>query len=520
MRTDWIEYIPMRIRVAAVPAVLAVLCALAAALGPGLYAELVGPHTGLVHAIRDQGVEGLIGATAWAFWIAAAALAAGAAAATIRRGWALRTTRRTFLVAYGVALFYVYVVLRVTGLTATYEVRIDGFVPDVMDQFVWRWRLCWPAVIGVAALAVTHVASLRRRVVGFYERREIPEPRTGDRIVENVRTHGRDPRHRKSMLSSFGTHVFVILVLPWLLDLVGCVENYMVPFGSGTPAVMMVQVVQPKPKKKKKLILRPNSAIYFNVPDLDESEILKQVEELTELTYTADPNAVAGKIGTGGGKQGGWPEGMEKGRVRFIRLEYNSPGWKDGHPEADRFFLAEFKKLTGLPTAVRGEYHPIRLLAKYDKGFAPPFVYMTGEGHIRVSGSDINVLRQYLAEGGMIFADAGSAHWNREFRSFLRTLLPGEPLLTISDDDPIFQMPYAFPNGAPPLWHHGGYDALGVKVKGRWVVFYHPGDLNDTWKPGHSGMDRRLARQAVQVGINIVYYAFTHYLEETRKYRK
>jgi hypothetical protein len=81
-------------------------------------------------------------------------------------------------------------------------------------------------------------------------------------------------------------------------------------------------------------------------------------------------------------------------------------------------------------------------------------------------------------------------------------------------------MPYVFPNGAPPLWHHGGNRALGAKHKNRWVVFYHPGDINDAWKTGHSGMDPQLANGAIEIGVNVVYYSFTHYLEMTRKYRK
>ena len=81
-------------------------------------------------------------------------------------------------------------------------------------------------------------------------------------------------------------------------------------------------------------------------------------------------------------------------------------------------------------------------------------------------------------------------------------------------------MPYSFPNGAPPLWHHGGSRALGIKHKNRWVVFYHPGNVHDAWKTGHSGLDPRLAQGAIEISINVVYYAFTHYLEETRSYRK
>jgi hypothetical protein len=46
----------------------------------------------------------------------------------------------------------------------------------------------------------------------------------------------------------------------------------------------------------------------------------------------------------------------------------------------------------------------------------------------------------------------------------------------------IYQLPYGFPDGAPAFWHHGGRRAKGIKHEGRWVVFYHPGDMNDAWK--------------------------------------
>jgi hypothetical protein len=145
---------------------------------------------------------------------------------------------------------------------------------------------------------------------------------------------------------------------------------------------------------------------------------------------------------------------------------------------------------------------------------------MTGDAGINVTAGEIAAMREYLLDGGMLFADCGSPQWNNNFRQFVRQLLPGESLVTISDDDPLFQIPYAFPNGAPPLWHHGGTRALGIKHKGRWVVFYHPGDINDAWKTGHSGMEPAMAEGAIHMGVNIVYYAFTHYLEMTRKYRK
>jgi hypothetical protein len=61
---------------------------------------------------------------------------------------------------------------------------------------------------------------------------------------------------------------------------------------------------------------------------------------------------------------------------------------------------------------------------------------------------------------------------------------------------------------------------MGVKHNGRWCVFYHPGDLNDAWKTGNSGLSKNVADHAMQMGINVVYYSSRHYLELTRTYRK
>jgi len=93
-------------------------------------------------------------------------------------------------------------------------------------------------------------------------------------------------------------------------------------------------------------------------------------------------------------------------------------------------------------------------------------------------------------------------------------------LMTIPDDDILFQLPFSFVNGPPPLWHHGGVNSMGVKHNGRWVVFYHPGDVNDAWKVNRSGMREDLADGAMEIGVNVVYYSFSHYLELTRKYRR
>ena len=470
----------------------------------------------------DAGIVELASGLAVVCGICAADFLIASLLGLFRRRWTLALVRKTCVVAYVLGILYLYAVLRVTSAIRVGELEIDGVMPSAMAVAAWRWSYLWPAACVVLLVAALHTAALRRMTVAVYTGVRPDQPLTGDRIVENLRTHGRDPQYRKSLLTSTATHVLII-VMPLLLQLYGCVQSYLVPHGSGRPMVAIVQMVQRKRKKKKKFVLNPNSAIYFHVPDLDESNVLREVEQMTQLTYVADLNARAGKMGAGGGTKGGWPEGVGNEPVRFIRIEYRGRHWDDGMDKtlrADVNFLQEFRRQTGFKVARRSESHPIRLLKKYDKGFAPPFIYMTGDGGIHVPSRDLAVLREYLLDGGMLFADCGSPQWHRSFGGFAKALFPDKRLVVIADDDPIFQMPYAFPNGAPPLWHHGGMRALGIKHKGRWVVFYHPGDINDAWKSGHSGIRPDLAKGAFQMGINIIYYAFTHYLEETRKHRK
>jgi hypothetical protein len=476
-------------------------------------------------ALAQARVLGLSWLVTGFFAFAAVFFMLAALAGFVRRRWALGFLRKAYVLAYLAFWFYAYALHRVTSVFLACGTLPDGQPLDAVKVFFYRWSLLgWPlaACLGVVLL---HVVSWKRSTLNLYMRRTEQAPARGDLILEDLRTHGEDPRYRKSWWTSLATHALVLVLIPWLLQWVGCVEPYRVPKGEGEPAVMaLVRMVKPKKKeKKKKYILRPNAAIYFHMPDLDDSELLKEVQEMTELVYKADPNARVGRMGAGGGKKGGWPDGMDKGKVRFIRLEHDGKGWDDGMDNiyrADMNFLEEFQRLTGFPIAKKPESHPIRLLARYDRGYEPPFVYLTGEGRFSINSRDARILREYLLGGGMLFADCGHPSFDREFRRVIASVLPGYRLVPIADDDPLFQFPYAFPNGAPPLWHHGGFRALGIKHRSRWIVFYHPGDVNDAWKTGHSDLKEELVPGAFQMGVNIVYYSFTQYLQRTRKYRK
>ena len=103
------------------------------------------------------------------------------------------------------------------------------------------------------------------------------------------------------------------------------------------------------------------------------------------------------------------------------------------------------------------------------------------------------------------------------FLEKLRQIAPDLTLVDIPNDDRLYQEPFEFPNGAPPVFHHGNEAAktrgLGLRHNGRLVVFYHPGDMGDAWRNDHAGMEARDYNEVFKMGLNVMNYAFNTYTD-------
>jgi len=479
----------------------------------GEIAGLFGRSGMIDYALLIFPVFGLVGV---------ACLVAGAVS-LVRTRVTYALLRSSLLVVYPAVLGYVLIAWSGIFSILEADIWIDAMKQDRATAIKLWWHVSWPALaIGLYVLWLHLLLASRSVHAAFTGKRG--GAMEGDRILEDIRTHGREPEARRGLYRSSVAHIAVLIVVPYLLETQGCVEPYRVPKGSGqqTIAVMMKKVKRKK-KKKKKLQLRKNSAFIFEVPDLfEETHIDKVMDASSQDVYVA--GATPGRLGKGGGTKGGWPEGMEGAKVRVIRLEHGGRGWDDGMRDsgADENFLRHFHKATGFKVSRRGESHAIALLRKYPPDGFPPFVFMTGNHWIgRVSKKDIEILRNYCLKGGMLIADAGSNTFDRSFRGFVRQVFPGKALIDIADDDPIYQQPTRFPDGAPSFWHHGGSRAMGIKHEGRWVVFYHPGDMNDAWKnAGYSDLTPEMRRNAMKLGINLVNYAFNQWNDAVARLRK
>jgi len=430
--------------------------------------------------------------------------------AWIKQGWALHAMRA---VASAFILLWVWIFAIVTALPSTlHDFDYERYTSDLRNE---DWTnlgipLVALVVFPLVLIAAVWLSSTRRAYTG-----RPPAVRNwADRLQNLFRRDTGDRRLRGSAVWSIFIFLALILI-PYLLSLFqfGGQDPYGLIKGKGEAAVnVVIKMKKPKKKPKKKMIVNKWSPYIFEQMKLEDITIIDEIEDDTADQYAAQVGKT-GNMGTGGKGPGGWPQGLVDGRIRFIRLEYGGGDWdQDMGKGADYNLLIRFHEITGFPIEDDTEHIPISELRRFPKDRAPPFVFLTGKGSINVSSSEIKTLRWYcIEEGGCLFIDNGGGVFHTSVVRLMQRVFPEKSLKEIALDDPIFDAPFKFPNGAPPFWHHAGNRAKGIRHGGRWAVFYHPGDVNDAWKTGHSGAGKAVAEQAYQLGINVMYYTFNQY---------
>lgn len=444
---------------------------------------------------------------AWACVVSAILSILSAAFSFCRRRWVFRLMEISFaLFAVTAALSFVWTLKVGSILNLADHKAFDAAARNEKWTGIMFWAIVSLPWIGALMLSVAHKAvSLAygcnaRPMLGGW----------GQRILHSLKTGGDDRRWRSSLYYALAMF-FLVLFLPYMMFIWGWEEPYGLPKGGGQQVFEEVKVKKIKPKKKpKKLTVNPWSPYILERMDIDDVMTMQELEQETRDTYAAQQSVNKGGKGKG---TGGWPAGMEGTNIRFIRLKYKGGDWdQDMGKGADYNLLVKFHEWTGMKIAKDTEFREISRLKFFPKKKSPPFVFMTGRGSISISESEAKTLRDYCQlEGGMLFIDNGGGHFDGAVKSMLRKVFPGKRLVDIPNDDPIYQRPYVFPDGAPPFWHHAGYRALGIRDEGRWMVFYHPGDVNDAWKDDHSGASPEVADQAYKLGVNIMFYAFNQY---------
>lgn len=322
--------------------------------------------------------------------------------------------------------------------------------------------------------------------------------------------YGNRSRKLDQSLLALVSYSFSFLIIGLLFSqLNGCREIYEMPAGGGEQK-QLAQVVKIKKVIRKKFVINPLSAISFEVPPIDEVQL--KLMEITEHAYT---------VGYGEGKGSGFAGGTFRGKVRFIRLEYTGGDWdQDYGIGGDMNMLIEYGVRTQHKVGERTESRRISQLDNFPIGKSPPVVYMTGQQNISVSNSEIKTLKEYLGDKhGMLFCDnGGSRHFHNQFIALMNRVLPDVRPVPVPLDDIIHRVPYQIPY-LPYVAPHGGKEALGWYKDGRWVAYYHPGDIGDAWADGHAGVKADIWESCYRLGTNVLFYAHSEYAKwlEARK---
>ena len=326
-------------------------------------------------------------------------------------------------------------------------------------------------------------------------------PATLNPLDPDARYYGRQKKLNQSLSAFCSYSVLFILAFYFMSNVGGCSEVFELPAGGGEQKPIAQQIKIQKIIRKK-FVVNPFSAILFEVPPLDEIKL--QLEEITKHAYT---------VGYGKGQGAGYG-GKRNVKIRFIRLEYLGGDWNQGYgPGDDENLLIELPSfMPGHKFEKKTESRTVAQLKRFDRIAAPPMVYMTGQKNITLSTSETRILREYLLEKhGMIFADnGGSRGWHNQFFAMMTKVLPEIRPVPISLDDPIHRIPVPL-NFFPYVVPHGGDRPMGWKVDGRWVCYYHPGDIGDAWANGHAGIDAEIWQACYALGANIINYAYNEH---------
>lgn len=191
----------------------------------------------------------------------------------------------------------------------------------------------------------------------------------------------------------------------------------------------------------------------------------------------------------------------------IARLKYEGGGDWYNDPDIIPNLAQELNKRTNIKTEITENVVSLN----DDNLFQYPFLFVTGHGNINLSEEEVKNLREFLTNGGFLYADDDYG-MDESFRREMKRAFPDIDLVELPVDHPIYHMIYNFPNGLPKIHEHyeGPPKGLGLFYQDRLVVFYSwNSNISDGWTDTHN--DPQEKREiAFKMGVNIVAYALTH----------
>lgn len=206
------------------------------------------------------------------------------------------------------------------------------------------------------------------------------------------------------------------------------------------------------------------------------------------------------------------PEGSD---FVFARLRYDSGDW-DYNPKVCANVLDAVLQYTTIPV----EQQEVVITADSKELGAYPFLFMTGHKLVRFSEKERQGLRDYVANGGLLFSDDCNHDVNglysKSFEAEMLRTFPGSgSLAKISNRHPLYRAFFHF-DGPPQTSHeiNGWGDNIvhdylrGVEHDGRLGVIFANQDYGCEWD--YDWRNKRFrARDNTKFSVNLVVYAMT-----------
>ncbi len=211
----------------------------------------------------------------------------------------------------------------------------------------------------------------------------------------------------------------------------------------------------------------------------------------------------------GGGGPDARASGVAPHGFTVAQLKYRGGGDWYANPSSLPNLLAALRERTGVEVAAK----PGTVSPTDDDLLLHPMIYMTGHGQVSFSDDEAARLRDYLERGGFLWADDNYG-MDRSFRSEISKVLPGDRLVELPFDHPIYHAFYDLPGGLPKIHEHDGGPPHGYGVfhNGRLVVFYSFNtDIGDGMEDTEVHNDPPEKHElALRMGVNVVVYALTN----------
>jgi hypothetical protein len=199
-------------------------------------------------------------------------------------------------------------------------------------------------------------------------------------------------------------------------------------------------------------------------------------------------------------------------KMNLAQVVYDGE-WKTRHAGMS-ILLQTFNMKTDIP--VKFGIKELKLAAP--ALFDAPLLYITGHENFRLSHTEAARLREYILNGGFLFAESccGRKGFDLAFRQQMRAIFPEYPLRSIPNGHPLFAVPNRVTKvGVTPALagETGAAIAprlMGIEIEGHYGVIYSPFGMAGGWEMSQSpyahGYD---TPSSLLLGQNILLYAIT-----------